>query len=190
MKIGYARVSRQDQNLELQTDALNVAGVEKIYQDRLSGAKADRAGLNQMLENLRAGDTVIVWRLDRLARSLPHLLEIAADLESREIQLISLTEKIDTTTPTGRLVFHIFGSIAEFERNLIRERTTAGLDAARARGKLGGRKPVLDSEKKGAVERMLAEAKKKALSPNYRQIGHIVGASERTIRRFASGRYG
>lgn len=189
MKLGYARVSRTDQNLELQTAALTDAGVERIYKDRMSGAKADRIGLTDLLAVLRKGDTVVVWRLDRLARSLQHLIDLSADFDARGVQLISLTENIDTTTSGGKLFFHIFGAIAEFERNLIVERTTAGLDAARARGRKGGRKPVLDADKQTAVKRMLDEAAAEKKDPNFKKIGHIVGASDRTIRRFARGEY-
>jgi DNA invertase Pin-like site-specific DNA recombinase len=189
MKIGYARVSKTDQNLEMQTDALKAAGVEKIYNDRLSGAKEDRTGLTEMMKVLRKGDSVVVWRLDRLARSMQHLIELVQTFDAAGVQLVSLTEGIDTTTSTGRLVFHIFGSIAEFERNLIIERTNAGLAAARARGKFGGRRRALDADKLETVNKMIAEAREQNADPDYRKIGHIVGASERTIRRVANGEY-
>ena len=142
MQIGYARISTGDQTLALQEDALKKAGCERLFQDIASGAKAERPGLAKALEQLRAGDTLVVWRLDRLGRSLQHLLVTLTDLDKRGIGFRSLTENIDTTTSGGRLVFHIFGSIAEFERDLIRERTTAGLTAARARGHKGGRPPA------------------------------------------------
>lgn len=143
--IGYARVSTDDQTLDLQLDALQAAGCEsrRIYTDQVSGAKTDRPGLTKALDMLREGDTLVVWRLDRLGRSLPHLLEVAENLKSRHIGFKSLTESIDTTTPTGELIFHIFGALAQFERNLIRERTNAGLAAARARGRVGGGKHLL-----------------------------------------------
>jgi len=189
MKIGYARVSRTDQHLELQTEALKVAGVERIYKDRESGAKADRVGLDEMLKTLREGDVVTVWRLDRLARSLPHLIELAAAFERQGVQLISLTENIDTTTPTGKLVFHLFASIAEFERNLIRERTGAGLEAARKKGRVGGRKPVLDEAKQETVSLMLRSAEEAGKEPDYKKIAHSVGVSDRTIRRYVAGEY-
>ena len=189
MKIGYARVSRSDQKLELQTNALKAAGVDRIYKDRESGAKADRVGLDEMLKTLRAGDVVCVWRLDRLARSMQHLIELMETFEASGVQLISLTENIDTTTPTGRLIFHIFASIAEFERNLIIERTSAGLEAARAKGKFGGRKPVLDEAKQTAVREMLDKARKAKEDPDYKTIAHVIGVSDRTIRRFAAGAY-
>lgn len=144
MLIGYARVSTIDQNLELQHDALKGAGCKRIFEDRLSGAVAQRPGLVEALSHLRDGDTLVVWRLDRLGRSLRNLIEVVADLETRGIGLKSLHEAIDTTTSTGRLVFQIFGALAEFERNLITERTQAGLVAARARGRVGGRRLKLD----------------------------------------------
>ncbi len=147
MRIGYARVSSADQNLELQLDALEAEGCDRIFEDRLSGAVAQRPGLVEALSHLRAGDTLVVWRLDRLGRSLRHLIEVVRDLEERGIGLRSLHEAIDTTTSTGRLVFQIFGALAEFERNLIRERTQAGLQSARARGRVGGRPRRLDEEK-------------------------------------------
>jgi len=189
MKIGYARVSRTDQHLELQTEALQAAGVTRIFKDRESGAKAGRVGLDEMLKTLREGDAVVVWRLDRLARSMQHLIELMQTFDAAGVQLVSLTEGIDTTTSTGRLVFHIFGSIGEFERNLIIERTNAGLAAARARGKFGGRKKVLDADKLETVNKMIAEARERNADPDYHKIGHIVGASERTIRRVANGHY-
>lgn len=152
MKIAYARVSTDDQHLELQTDALNGANCDRIYTDKITGAKMNRPGLNQIKEVIRPGDTLVVWRLDRLGRSLKELIEIVTWLEDQNIGLISLTESIDTTTPTGKLIFHIFGAIAEFERNLIRERTNAGLKAARARGRFGGRPVKLNNEKKKAIK--------------------------------------
>jgi DNA invertase Pin-like site-specific DNA recombinase len=142
MQIGYARISTGEQTLHLQEDALNQAGCEQLYRDVASGAKADRPGLTKAVEHLRTGDTLVVWRLDRLGRSLRHLIDTLTDLDKRGIGFKSLTENIDTTTPGGRLIFHIFGSLAEFERDLIRERTNAGLAAARSRGRTGGRPPV------------------------------------------------
>jgi DNA invertase Pin-like site-specific DNA recombinase len=143
MLIGYARVSTHDQTLNLQQDALTKAGCNKIFTDTASGAKAERIGLEEALNYVRKGDTLVVWRLDRLGRSLPHLIATMTDLEERGIGFKSLTENVDTTTSGGKLVFHIFGALAEFERNLIRERTQAGLTAARARGKKGGRPKAL-----------------------------------------------
>lgn len=144
MFIGYARVSMQDQNLDLQKDALKLAGCEKIYVDTMTGEAKNRPGLEQTLQMLREGDTLVVWRLDRLGRSLKHLIELVAELSQKKVGLRSLQESIDTTSPSGKLVFHLFGALAEFERNLCVERTKAGLAAARARGRLGGRPKVLD----------------------------------------------
>jgi len=145
--IGYARVSTGDQDVALQLDALNKAGCETIFQDQASGAKTDRPGLADALAHVRKGDIFIVWKLDRLGRSLPHLIETVTELERRKIGLRSLTESIDTTTPGGRLIFHVFGALGQFERDLIRERTRAGLSAAAARGRKGGRKPVVTDDK-------------------------------------------
>jgi len=141
MLIGYARVSTNEQNLDLQRDALLKAGVtaKDIYTDKITGVKAERPGLTTALSHLREGDTLVVWRLDRLGRSLKHLIETVTTLKERGVSFKSLTENIDTSTATGNLVFQIFGALAEFERNLIKERTVAGLDAARARGRKGGR---------------------------------------------------
>lgn len=154
MLIGYARVSTGDQTLDLQKDALNAAGCEQFFTDTISGAKADRPGLNQALDYVRSGDTLVVWRLDRLGRSLQHLIETVEALEKRGVGFKSLTEAIDTTTPAGKLVFHIFGSLAEFERSLIRERTNAGLAAARARGRKGGRPKKLSAKQIELAKRM------------------------------------
>lgn len=137
-QVGYARVSTGEQTLDLQLDALKAAGCDRVFQDTASGAKAERPGLAAALDFLRAGDTLVVWRLDRLGRSLQHLIQTLIALEQRGVGFKSLTEQIDTTTPGGKLVFHIFGALAEFERDLIRERTHAGLAAARARGRKGG----------------------------------------------------
>jgi DNA invertase Pin-like site-specific DNA recombinase len=146
MLIGYARVSTHEQTLALQQDALQKAGCNKIFTDTASGAKTERIGLEEALNYVRKGDTLVVWRLDRLGRSLPHLITTLTDLEGRGIGFKSLTENIDTTTSGGKLIFHIFGALAEFERNLIRERTQAGLTAARARGKKGGRPKALNAK--------------------------------------------
>jgi DNA invertase Pin-like site-specific DNA recombinase len=149
MLIGYARVSTQEQTLNLQKDALAKAGCTKIFTDTASGAKAERKGLEEALNYVRTGDTLVVWRLDRLGRSLPHLIATMTDLEERGIGFKSLTENIDTTISGGKLIFHIFGALAEFERNLIRERTQAGLTAARARGRIGGRPKALTAKQLG-----------------------------------------
>jgi DNA invertase Pin-like site-specific DNA recombinase len=145
--IGYARVSTAEQDTALQTDALRKAGCERVFEDMASGAKAERPGLAAALAYLREGDVLTVWRLDRLGRSLPHLIETIGALQARGVGLRSLTEAIDTTTPGGRLIFHVFGALGQFERDLIRERTQAGLMAAAARGRRGGRKPVVTVDK-------------------------------------------
>ena len=145
--IGYARVSTAEQDTALQTDALSRAGCEKIFEDTASGTKAERPGLAAALAYLREGDVLVVWRLDRLGRSLPHLIEVVDGLQARGVGFRSLTEDMDTTTPGGRLVFHVFGALGQFERDLIRERTRAGLAAAAARGRKGGRKPVVTADK-------------------------------------------
>jgi DNA invertase Pin-like site-specific DNA recombinase len=149
MLIGYARVSTYEQTLNLQRDALEKAGCTKIFTDTASGAQTERKGLEAALSYVRNSDTLVVWRLDRLGRSLPHLITTMTALEERGIGFKSLTENIDTTTSGGKLIFHIFGALAEFERNLIKERTQAGLTAARARGKKGGRPQALTARQLG-----------------------------------------
>jgi len=146
MKLGYARVSTRDQNLDLQVDALKRAGCERIYQDVASGSKTERPALAELLGQLRAGDVLVIWKLDRMGRSLAHLVELVGDLVTRKVGLLSLNDPIDTTSAQGRLVFNLFASLAEFERELIRERTQAGLSAARARGRVGGRPKGLSSQ--------------------------------------------
>jgi len=157
MQIGYARVSTDEQTLDLQLDALKAAGCERLFTDQVSGAKADRPGLQQAIDQLCAGDTLVVWRLDRLGRSLRHLIETVQALAQRGVGFKSLTETIDTTNSSGKLIFHIFGALAEFERDLIRERTQAGLAAARARGRKGGHPRVksLSDPKQLALARRL-----------------------------------
>ncbi len=145
--VGYARVSTLGQHLSLQLDALAAAGCEKVFEDRASGAHADRAGLQAALDYVRDGEVLVVWKLDRLGRSLPHLIETVTALAKRGVGFRSLTEAIDTTTSGGRLVFHIFGALGQFERDLIQERTRAGLAAAAARGRKGGRKPAVTEDK-------------------------------------------
>jgi DNA invertase Pin-like site-specific DNA recombinase len=157
MLVGYARVSTQDQNPALQLDALKAAGCEKLFVEKASGAQRDRPELLAALDYLRAGDSLVVWKLDRLARSLKQLIETVELLDSRSIGLRSLTEAIDTTTAGGKLVFHVFGALAEFERSIIRERTKAGLEAARARGKKGGRPPALVAKDLAAAKAMLSD---------------------------------
>jgi DNA invertase Pin-like site-specific DNA recombinase len=147
MLIGYARISTPEQSLDSQLDALKTAGCEKCFSDIASGANSTRQGLDEALRFLREGDTLVVWKLDRLGRSLQHLLDTLHTLNARQIGFRSLQENLDTTTASGKLLFHLFGALAEFERDLIRERTHAGLAAARARGKLGGRRRSLDDKK-------------------------------------------
>ncbi len=152
MKIGYVRVSKQEQNEELQIDALKEAGCDKWFVDKMTGSKAERKGLTEALAYLRPRDTFVVWKLDRAGRSLTHLIEL---LKERGIEFISLTEQIDTTTPGGKLIFHLMGALAEFERDLIRERTNAGLAAAKARGRVGGRPRKLKTSGKIALARQM-----------------------------------
>ncbi len=154
MLIGYARVSTLDQNPNLQTDALTLAGCQKIFIDKISGTTAQRPELDKLKEQLREGDTLVVWRLDRLGRNLKDLIDWINYLDTQKVALKSLQESIDTGTPTGKLVFHLFGALAEFERNLIVERTNAGLQAARARGIKGGRKRKLDATKLKTAQTM------------------------------------
>jgi DNA invertase Pin-like site-specific DNA recombinase len=155
--IGYVRVSTSDQDLSLQLDALNALGCSKIFEDHASGAKADREGLAAALAYVREGDVLTVWKLDRLGRSLPHLIEMITQLEQRGAGFRSLTEAIDTTTPGGKLIFHVFGALGEFERDLIRERTRAGLKAAAARGRKGGRKPLVTAASLERAAAMMAK---------------------------------
>jgi len=157
MIIGYARVSTQDQNPTLQLDALATAGCEQVFHEKATGKFRDRPELINCLRTLRKGDTLVVWKLDRLARSLKDLVEIVHDLSERGVGFRSLTESIDTTSSGGRLVFHIFGALAEFEHSLIRERTLAGLAAARARGRRGGRRPVMSKADVRKASAMLAD---------------------------------
>jgi DNA invertase Pin-like site-specific DNA recombinase len=159
MIIGYARVSTQDQNAQLQLDALAKAGCKQVYQEKATGKFRDRPELVACLRSMRKGDTLAVWKLDRLARSLKDLVEIIHDLDSRGIGFRSLTESIDTTSAGGRLIFHVFGALAEFEHSLIRERTMAGLVAARARGRKGGRKPAMSKADVRKAAAMLADPK-------------------------------
>lgn len=179
MLIGYARVSTDDQNLDLQRDALQQAGCEQIFTDRISGTKAERKGLTDALSHLRSGDTLVVWRLDRLGRSLRHLIDTVTALQERGIGFKSLQESIDTTTSGGKLVFHIFGALAEFEREIIRERTQAGLTAARARGKSGGRPKAL-TEKQVQMLRNLAADPENSIE----DICNTLGISRATFYRY------
>jgi DNA invertase Pin-like site-specific DNA recombinase len=157
MLVGYARVSTQEQDLALQLDALQTAGCEKIFEEKASGAQRERPALKAALAYMRQGDTLVVWKLDRLARSLKQLIETVEEFATRGLGLRSLTEAIDTTTAGGKLVFHIFAALAEFERGVIRERTLAGLQAARARGRKGGRPPALKAKDLAAAKAMLKD---------------------------------
>ena len=152
MKIGYARVSTADQHLRMQQDALKSAGCEEVFTDVISGVKTERPGLEKALAYLRDNDTLVIWKLDRLGRSIQHLIQTVKSLQDRNIGLQSLQENIDTSTSSGKLIFHIFSALAEFERDLIKERTKAGLKAARIRGKMGGRPPLLDNRQ---INRMI-----------------------------------
>ena len=178
--IGYARVSTQDQHLDLQHDALHRVGCEKIFTDTVGGASVERRGLAAALDYLRPGDTLVVCRLDRLGRSLKQLIETVAQLEHAGVGFRSLQERIDTTTPGGKLVFHVFGALAEFERDLIRERTQAGLAAARARGRLGGRPKKLETAAKVAMAQALYDDKRHAIA----EICRTLGISRATLYRY------
>jgi DNA invertase Pin-like site-specific DNA recombinase len=179
--IGYARVSTDDQLLDLQQDALNKVGCERIFTDRESGAKATRPGLTLALDILRAGDTLVVWRLDRLGRSLKNLIELTELLRERSIQLHSIQEGIDTSSSGGQLMFHLFGALAEFERNLIRERTNAGLTAARTRGKTGGRPKALEPNQRSLVVSLYNE-KRHSLD----EICQMMGISRPTLYSYVA----
>src|SRR3954447_3660238 len=179
MLIGYARISTQDQTLDLQQDALNQAGCDQVYTDTASGSAAERTGLEQAFSHLRKGDTLVVWRLDRLGRSLKHLIETVAALDERGIGFRSLQESFDTTTSSGKLVFHVFASLAEFERNLTRERTMAGLKAARARGRKGGRPRSLDEKKRAQAVTLHGDP-----TNSVADICRTLGVSRATLYRY------
>jgi DNA invertase Pin-like site-specific DNA recombinase len=179
MNVGYARISTADQTLNLQQDALEKADCTKVFTDTANGAKSERKGLEEVLSHMREGDVLVVWRLDRLGRSLRDLIDIIAKLETRKIGFKSLTENIDTTTSGGKLIFHIFGALAEFERNLIKERTNAGLQAARDRGRRGGRPKSL-SDNKIRIARKLYEDKTNSTE----EICKTLGISRSTLWRY------
>ncbi len=179
MRMGYCRVSTDDQSLDLQKDALSKAGCEKLFEDRISGAKSSRPGLNKLLTYARKGDTIVVWRLDRLGRSMKDLIALISELEDKGIELTSLTESIDTSTSSGKLFFHIFGAIAEFEKNLIVERTRAGLAAARARGRKGGRPKLLDKAKRDLAVKLYHERDK-----TVKEICELMGISKPTLYKY------
>lgn len=176
--LGYARVSTTDQDPHLQHDALEVAGCYRIFTDTASGSLASRPELDRLLDQIRPGDTLVVWRLDRLGRSVRHLIDQVAELQERGVEFKSLQDNIDTSSSGGRLIFHIFASLAEFERDLIRERTHAGLEAARARGRVGGRPPALSPDGV-ATARRLYESRTVTVA----EIGRMLGVSRSTVYR-------
>jgi DNA invertase Pin-like site-specific DNA recombinase len=178
MIIGYARVSTDDQNLDGQIDALEAAGAERIFKEKITGSTAARPELQKLLDQLRKGDVIVVTKYDRLARSLKDLIEIVGAIRERGAGFRSLGEDIDTTTPTGRLIFHVFGSIAEFERERIIERTNEGLTAARKRGRVGGRPPALSADQRDEVRRMRDEERR-----SITEIARLFKVSVHTVRR-------
>ncbi len=182
MYIGYARVSTQDQNPDLQVDALQEAGCEKVFHEKALGAAKERPELTKLLAHLRKGDVVVVWKLDRLGRSLKHLVELVSQLEAQGVGLRSLNDHIDTTTPTGKLTFHLFAALAEFERDIIRERTHAGLKAARARGRVGGRPKGLSKEAQDKA--IIAEQLYKEGKLSVNAISQHLSISKRTLYRY------
>ena len=182
MLIGYVRVSTQDQNPSLQLDALTKAGCKKIFTEKASGAGRDRPELKAALEYMRTGDTLVVWKLDRLARSLRQLIETVEDLNTNEMGFRSLTESVDTITSGGKLFFHIFGALAEFERSVIRERTSAGLASAKARGRLGGRPPAWTEEDVKAAKALLRDPQ-----ISVEEVSRRMGVAPSTLYRHIPG---
>lgn len=178
MLIGYARVSTQDQNLDLQTDALIKAGCKKVFDDKMSGSRAQRPGLTRALETLREGDTLVVWKLDRLGRSVKNLVELVSDLHKQGVQFMSLTDAIDTGTPSGRFFFHVMASLAQMERELTVERTRAGLEIARQSGRRGGRKRQMTDSKIESAKQLLANG----VPP--REVATNLGVSVPTLYRW------
>lgn len=178
MKVGYIRVSKREQNPDLQRRELEAAGCERVFEERISSRKADHPQLGAAIDYCRKGDALVVWKLDRFGRSLKELIELVNGLNERGVEFVSLRESLDTTTPGGKLVFHVFGSVAEFERDIIRERTMAGLEAARARGRKGGRKSVMD-RKKVALASKLMRDRETPMS----EVCQAVGVSKATIYR-------
>ncbi len=181
-EIGYARVSSLDQSPALQIDALKAAGCLRIFTEKASGTRASRPQLDKMLDHLRPGDVVVVWKLDRLGRSLRHLVSLVEYFDTNEIGFRSLTESMDTTTPGGRLIFHIFSALSEFEASLIRERTRAGLAAARARGRVGGRPTVMTPAKLSAARKLLRDGEQ-----TVSEVARAVGVSRPTLYRALAG---
>lgn len=178
MKLGYARVSTTDQSLDAQIDALIAAGAERIFEEKKTGGSRERAQLNKLLEQLRDGDVVMVTKYDRMARNLRDLIDVVEMIREKGADFRSLGEDIDTTTPSGRLIFHVFGSIAEFERERIIERTREGLAASRKRGRVGGRPPALNPEQRDAVRRMRDEEGR-----SVSEIARVFGVSRQTVVR-------
>lgn len=178
MKVGYIRTSKKDQNPELQCRELEAFGCKKFFEEQISSRKADRPELRAAIEFCREGDELVVWKLDRFGRSLQELIGLVNELNERGVEFVSLRESLDTTTPGGRLVYHVFGAVAEFERDIIQERTMAGLEAARARGRKGGRKPVMN-EKKIALASRLMRDRETPIS----EVCEAVGVSKATIYR-------
>ena len=179
MRIGYARVSTKEQSFNLQVDALEKAGCEKVYTEAASGARAERPVLDELLRNLRPGDVLVIWKLDRLGRSLKHLVELVGILMDKSVGLQSLSDPVDTTTPHGRLTFNLFASLAEFERDVIRERTQAGLTAARARGRKGGRPKGISPEAEATA--MAAETLYREQKLTTQQIASRLHISKSTL---------
>ena len=178
MLIGYARVPTQDQSLDLQLDALRQVGCERVFTDQATGARAQRPGLDSALSHLRAGDVLVIWKLDRLGRSVKGLVDQVGELAGRGVQFRSLTDGIDTTTPPGRFFFHIMASLAQMERELIVERTQAGLSAARQRGRVGGRRPKMTNGKRESARKLLDSG-----MPS-REVAHNPGVSVPTLYRW------
>lgn len=181
MIVGYARVSTEEQKLDLQLDALRKAGCEKIFKDKVSGVSTERPGLEGAISFARAGDTLVVWRLDRFGRSLKDLVSRIEELRKRDIGFRSIQESVETTSATGKLVFHIFGALAEFERDLVRQRTMAGLESARARGRLGGRPRSMDAKKVRLASRLMKDP-----DLSVREICEAVGVSSATLYRYVA----
>jgi len=178
LKLGYARVSKHDQTLSLQHDALKKAGCDDIFSDEVSGTRAERPGLSNLLSHLRRGDTLVVWKLDRLGRHIRHLLDLTAELDRRGVHLTSLTEGIDTETPVGKFFFHLMASLAQMERDITIERTKAGLEAARSRGRIGGRRRKMTASKLNAAAKLL----KAAVPP--KDVARNLGISVPTLYRW------
>ncbi len=178
MNVGYARVSTEDQKLDLQLDALKKAGCDQVFKDVASGAQSNRAGLDSATKYLRPGDTLVVWKLDRLGRSLKHLIEVINDFSKKGVFFKSVQENIDTSSSGGKLTFHLFGALAEFERDIIRERTKAGLEAARSRGKVGGRPKALDDKQIQLARQLMSNPSNSATD-----VSKTLGISRSTLYR-------